>query len=1765
MRIVDQLTPEITPMTMNGQDSYQFVLERINVPDTIILDRLQHTYKCGRAKENEIVCLSLLVSRVHCTFFRSENELYVTDLKSANGLFINGVIQDPFQTIRLQPDDVIGVGCPEVDVRDNSMFAYKLRVVQPQVAETNHEATAPSETASNVDSSDVLTKRKRREENLDALSVPCKIQKLGENSGESSREGSHEVKDENDIEIVHISLNNSALEPSCSNHIAKSGESNGRLSTGKHTNTDMLGINAVDTKPKIGSDEDSEEMQSPLSNGLSNGVKRAKNSVVNKSTERSSKSTLRGAQTPEVKNLSNGKNAEIPGKIHNSNSSAKVATNAESVTRGSEQSPKQHDRSSNNFGKVGNSALKAVSLPPNFLQGEDTLIKMEYELQLTDNEEETMCNSSANSVPLISPMKLKKVQQEPKTRFSEVDVVNLSDSEDDIFPCSQLFDIGFGMDASMKQEVKEEKEEPTEAENERLNRLEDDLVISLSDSEDEDNTWLRRLSQSQQLNEVSVKTEVVDEGLMDVDDAARASEIADDDCVEAKGEKRMEECINREAKKFEPRVNGEEKYMDASLNEEEKERETRVNENEEEEEEDASLQDARLANILRLLNSSVDKTKINCRSRASSAVINKKSSLSPRNRILLSKEREADGPVVPVSPAAEEAASSRRKKPLEKKIPEVDPPHLPTRRRSRSSSTVEAEASKATKKRISAKERKEMKEKEKLEQYSREKEQKARKTLNKWADIPLLFNKAKASSSVPPFSSAPLTKEEKKEITDSRKAKLKKLAMEKKLSSSESNNQEKKRIATKPKAKVSAKTRLDVLVEDISATKAEEATERSRSSSRSRVGNNVTSPKPKVAERMTNRGASKETPRCKSPSVNNLSRLGRIPKKRNASEEKSAAETASEDATLAATMTEVLTIEKKDKSKVKPSTVVRAEPRATRKSNIKSSTGGPKKRVSFSTVINTVHIYEIDDTNILRKLQGKDAPLPAKPPARNHHGIIGNMKVNEFLLRIFSWSPVWLEEQQRLDRIPPVVRDEDLHSMLTHYSSYLEYCNNTVPLLLLETWSRLTKEFQSIEQDFRRRTVMCSIVEGSVQKDMVEPNLYMTNLMLEVLITKADLQKQAHPNFGDLVVLEYAKNHLKGQTFHRVFAYVTQMYQTTITPKTHYNKDLVHYVKSPHTVITYTMKTKPLEPNILVNRVQRLRGVTYLRSDLRLVQALDYLPRSPLVSLILSPKTDTYHLPLPSSPEPLVTKDKLNQRQMEAVCKVTEAVVQKQAKLCFIQGPPGTGKTRVIANIVTQVLYGNQRYTNNTVHLKILVCAPSNAAIDEITLRLLAIRSNMKEKRFKMVRIGRADAMHPSVKDISIAELARREMRKTVINSNHTVCSAESVEQEKAHLESKMNALRCEMSNTRNLDEIYLKHLRMKLEDVTTKYELLKHRRLLNEMNSKETMKLQRAAENRVLEHADVITCTLNSCYNNQMESVFVPNKNRISVCIVDEATQSCEAESLIPLMLGVNTLVLVGDPNQLPATILSTRAKELGLDQSIFSRVQNAFEFHPNNPIILLDTQYRMAQAIAQFPTNFFYGGRLKNAAPQTKNFPYHAYRILNLNNKQDTDSFTNTNEAKFVADLYLTMLTAANLDSWESISFGILTPYNNQKAAIQGRIDEITPLVPEDIRKKITCEVNTIDSFQGQERDVIILSCVRSEKIGFLSDKQRLCVALTRAKHSLIVCGNFNTGTKFVKDTMWRALLSDARGRQMYFTVKAKAEPRHIHPHVVKTSALR
>ncbi|CAL7938974.1 unnamed protein product [Xylocopa violacea] len=1697
---------------MGSDSNWQFVLERVAVPGKYVLDKPGQTYTCGRGKDNEIVCLSLTVSRRHCMFFHTKDEVYVTDLESSNGVYINGVAAKPLQMTKLQPNDIIGIGCATVNVTDSSMFVYKLRAISQSI-ENNDSICTLSETESNVekvcdDKHNGVLKRKWKQENLDTKVPQSKIPKLDcENCvpGQQPLEGRCKSKDENDIEIIHASLNNSSMnhsDASCAN-FASHIKSNSKTNINKHMDTTTFET-SNSTKIAKMNDNSFDSMRPPVSNVLRENVNIDEISNTDSNTKESNTYTSQEVLKRPKKKLSNTIsvqnktsnvcNFESKSTMQNNNVKAETSLG---TTHNSQKQTVENTNDTvipvNESEAVIDKKTNSLPLSPNFICTEDNIIKMEEELQLTDNDENAIINPQhLNSLPIISPIKLKKVQEQPKTTFSVDDVVNLSDSEDDIFPCSQLFDAGYGINTSVKDEI---KEEPIKIENERFSILESaDLVISLTDSEDEDNNWLQRLSRSQILNEddeidaemCDIKKEVTDvNDLIANESPLREETKCDIDEEKEKGKEpeqsaHQKECITLPSDKnlsqiFLPNVSVERIDLDFRY-------------------------------CVNKLAETFDTVSATTENRLE----------SPRNQSFVQKE-------------AKSATSSNREKPvpskskkLEKKVPQIEPLHMPTgRRRSSWNKTEEVSkksenssksegSTKPPQRRLSVQERKEEQEKLKLEEYLHTKEQKNRKMLHKWA------------ACLPPSKkkpSAPLSKEEKKMLVDNRKVKLKKLAMEKRLSLED--NQGKKRVLSKPKAKVTTKTRNDFLVEEtISAAKVDDTTEMSKASSSKSITTQNASANVKLTASGKSKDASMEIiKRLQNKlTINDISTLGKIPKKSKA--KKSDANTA-----VAENALKNLSLEKQTKTTNKSNkdeSKIKSGPSLASNQKLSNAETKTKKRVSFSPTIQTVHVYEIDESNVLKKLVGKDAPIPREKVMVTKPAAIAksrNAKYNEFLLRIFLWNPVWLEEQMHLKTIAPVVNPDELHLMLTHYRSYDEYYNTIAPLLLLEIWYCITKDFQAVDSN-RQRTLMCSTVENSVQKEVASPNLHFTTLMLEVLATDEDMHKQAHPLFGDLVFFECAYNNNKGQAFRKVFAFVLDLHITVLTPTTRFNKDLLHYVNKPRTLLTYTMRTRPLDINILVNRVQRLRVVTYLRPNLRMVQALDYLPSSPLMNLILNPKLEMYQLPVISESEALITGDQLNTKQMEAVCKVTKTVVQRDTKLCFIHGPPGTGKSKVIVNIITQILYGNNRYTSNGSSFKMLVCAPSNAAIDEIVLRLLNIRSSIKQdaklKPFRMVRIGRPETMHPTVKDISVTELARRDIRKTTTNSNNI--SPESIQDEMQFLISKINAIKCELSTSRNVDEVYKQHLKIKLDEMTLKYEMLRNPRPLNERNDKERMKLQRNAENRILGHADIITCTLSSCCTNQMESIFGTNKKRISVCIVDEATQSCEAETLIPLMLGINTFVLVGDHNQLPATILSPEAKKNGLDQSIFSRVQRAFESQPHNPIITLDVQYRMHKDIAFWPNKFFYGGQLKNEVRCDDNFPFHAYRMLNMNTNQSNDSFSNDNEAEFVANIVYSMFTFANFDKWDScISYGILTPYNNQKAIILTKINEKISSVPETIKKKMKIEINTVDGFQGQERDVIIMSCVRSEKIGFLADRQRLCVALTRAKHSLIICGNF------------------------------------------------
>jgi len=240
---------------------------------------------------------------------------------------------------------------------------------------------------------------------------------------------------------------------------------------------------------------------------------------------------------------------------------------------------------------------------------------------------------------------------------------------------------------------------------------------------------------------------------------------------------------------------------------------------------------------------------------------------------------------------------------------------------------------------------------------------------------------------------------------------------------------------------------------------------------------------------------------------------------------------------------------------------------------------------------------------------------------------------------------------------------------------------------------------------------------------------------------------------------------------------------------------------------------------------------------------------------------------------------------------------------------------------------------------------------------------------------------------------------------------------------------------------------------------------------------------------------------------------------IIDEAAQCIELSALIPLKYGCSKCILVGDPEQLPPTVLSRSAQSFGYEQSLFVRMQKN---HPND-VHLLDTQYRMHPEISSFPSKQFYNSRLLDGEGMAslRQQPWHAssilgpYRFFHVDGVQSKQGHSLINTAELEATLKLYARLKAD---YKNVNFkgkiGIITTYKGQLIAMQRAFERT---YGETITEEI--EFNTTDAFQGREREIIIFSCVRSNdfhNIGFCGEKRRINVALTRAKYGMIIVGN-------------------------------------------------
>lgn len=494
----------------------------------------------------------------------------------------------------------------------------------------------------------------------------------------------------------------------------------------------------------------------------------------------------------------------------------------------------------------------------------------------------------------------------------------------------------------------------------------------------------------------------------------------------------------------------------------------------------------------------------------------------------------------------------------------------------------------------------------------------------------------------------------------------------------------------------------------------------------------------------------------------------------------------------------------------------------------------------------------------------------------------------------------------------------------------------------------------------------------------------------------------------------------------------------------------------------------------------------------------------------------------------------------------------------LIQGPPGTGKTKTILGIVGSYFRGGK--TNK----RLLLCAPSNAAVDELVLRLkgggaLDPYSGKPIKDLNIVRLGRLDVINQLVKECSLEE----QVKKSITNQALPIDS--KLKEQHNELLSKRESIRRKIeAEGYNADlQAEVSQLSRQIREIRN--QLASQRDQITEARRTHEREYRQVMHN-ILQGSHVVCTTLSGSANSTLAS----QQLLFSTVIIDEAAQCIELSALIPLKYGAKKCIMVGDPNQLPPTVISQEAAKLKYEQSLFVRM---FHQHSND-VSMLDTQFRMHPDISRFPSKEFYQGRLKDGPSMAEKStrPWHAsdlfapYRFFAVQGKMErsksTMSYQNRHEADEAARLVRSLLeTYPNYDF--SGQIGVISPYRQQISTLRDRFKKILGRDAE-----LFCDFSSIDGFQGQEKDIIILSCVRAERdaggVGFVGDIRRMNVAITRARTSLWILGHPET---LMANPVWKGLITDAQERGCYHRgidlslarAKPKAPANH-HPDRLK-----
>ena len=462
----------------------------------------------------------------------------------------------------------------------------------------------------------------------------------------------------------------------------------------------------------------------------------------------------------------------------------------------------------------------------------------------------------------------------------------------------------------------------------------------------------------------------------------------------------------------------------------------------------------------------------------------------------------------------------------------------------------------------------------------------------------------------------------------------------------------------------------------------------------------------------------------------------------------------------------------------------------------------------------------------------------------------------------------------------------------------------------------------------------------------------------------------------------------------------------------------------------------------------------------------------------------------PKKNKPVPYIDYIDQKLNESQKKAIENALSCE-NFYLIHGPFGTGKTRTLVELISQETRQNH---------KVLATAESNAAVDNILERL------MENKKLNLTRLG-----HPQRV------------------SKHNISQTLAYKVENHKLNKKISKIHKKIDNLIEKRKVYTKPTPqyrrgygdydilfnaskckggrgISAEKMKSMAKWIEYNQEIDELHD-EIKRVENKMIRDIIETSDVILSTNSSA---ALESIA---RTKFDVAIIDEASQATIPSVLIPIAKA-HRFILAGDHKQLPPTIISDKAQ--GLEKTLFEELIRIYPFKSQ----LLNVQYRMNSLLMKFPNSEFYNNNLKSDSSVDD---IDINDIINSDDKEDAMLFIDTSNIDDIGEKHLkdskSIINQLEADiavkfandylklGLEETDIGIISPYADQVKIIQDR----TPV-----------EVKTVDGFQGREKEIIIISTVRSNEdgnIGFLRDLRRLNVAITRAKRKLIIIGNINT----------------------------------------------